>query len=84
MKWNKVLVTGGIGSFGREMADRLRSLGCGHIRILSRDEAKQEAMRIENSTRALRFHDRKPASVRRRKAPAVPHCRFGWWLASCI
>lgn len=52
----KVLVTGGTGSFGRQMTDRLLALGCRHIRILSRDEAKQEAMRIEYASEALRFH----------------------------
>ena len=56
MKDKTVLVTGGTGSFGREMTDRLLSLGCEHIRILSRDEAKQEAMRIEYSNPALQFH----------------------------
>jgi UDP-glucose 4-epimerase len=56
MKNSSVLITGGTGSFGREMVDRLLHLGCEHIRILSRDEAKQDAMRAEYANAALRFH----------------------------
>lgn len=51
----RVLVTGGTGSFGRQMADRLLAAGCREIRILSRDEAKQEAMRNAYENDALRF-----------------------------
>lgn len=40
-----VLVTGGTGSFGNTVVEHLFSRGCREIRILSRDEAKQEAMR---------------------------------------
>jgi UDP-glucose 4-epimerase len=40
-----VLVTGGTGSFGNTLVDYLESRHCGEIRILSRDEEKQEAMR---------------------------------------
>lgn len=41
----KVLVTGGTGSFGNTVIDHLMQQGCDEVRILSRDEAKQEAMR---------------------------------------
>lgn len=41
----RVLVTGGTGSFGNAMVDHLRGRMCGEIRIFSRDEAKQDAMR---------------------------------------
>jgi UDP-N-acetylglucosamine 4,6-dehydratase len=41
-----VLITGGTGSFGQTMVRRLLETGCGEIRVFSRDEAKQEAMRL--------------------------------------
>ena len=53
---SSVLITGGTGSFGRHMVEHLLERGCEHIRILSRDEAKQEAMRIEYANDALRFY----------------------------
>jgi UDP-N-acetylglucosamine 4,6-dehydratase/5-epimerase len=40
-----VLVTGGTGSFGNALVDHLLFRGCPAIRVLSRDEAKQDAMR---------------------------------------
>jgi len=43
----KILVTGGTGSFGRAMVDRLLETDVKEIRIFSRDELKQELMRIE-------------------------------------
>jgi UDP-glucose 4-epimerase len=51
-----VVITGGTGSFGHTMAKRLVNSGCAEIRIFSRDEAKQEAMRIEFGASPLRFH----------------------------
>lgn len=51
-----VLITGGTGSFGQTMARRLLSQGCGEIRIFSRDEAKQESMRIDFGADELRFY----------------------------
>ena len=40
-----VLVTGGTGSFGNTVVRRLIHQGCAEIRILSRDETKQDEMR---------------------------------------
>ncbi len=40
-----VLITGGTGSFGTTMAQHLTKGGAAEVRILSRDEAKQDAMR---------------------------------------
>jgi UDP-N-acetylglucosamine 4,6-dehydratase/5-epimerase len=40
-----VLITGGTGSFGTTMAQHLTVGGAAEVRILSRDEAKQDAMR---------------------------------------
>lgn len=51
-----VLITGGTGSFGRKMARRLVEQGCERIRIFSRDEAKQNDMRIEFADHRLEFH----------------------------
>lgn len=52
-----VLITGGTGSFGHSMAVHLLDdLGCGEIRILSRDEAKQEEMRTRLGDSRLKFH----------------------------
>jgi UDP-N-acetylglucosamine 4,6-dehydratase len=51
-----VLITGGTGSFGHTMARHLLTQGCREIRIFSRDEAKQDAMRVELGGGPLRFH----------------------------
>ena len=52
----KVLITGGTGSFGKTMANDLLAGGCEEIRILSRDEAKQEEMRIAYGRPELKFY----------------------------
>jgi UDP-N-acetylglucosamine 4,6-dehydratase/5-epimerase len=51
-----VLVTGGTGSFGRAMVDRLLQTDVKEIRIFSRDELKQELMRIEYKQPRLNFY----------------------------
>ena len=51
-----ILITGGTGSFGKTMADHLLARGCREIRIFSRDEAKQEDMRVSYAEPRLRFH----------------------------
>lgn len=51
-----VLVTGGTGSFGKTMVNKLLAEGYPEIRILSRDEAKQEEMRIAYSRPELKFY----------------------------
>lgn len=50
-----VTVTGGTGSFGTTMVANLLSKGVAEIRILSRDEAKQDAMRHRFSDKRLKF-----------------------------
>lgn len=50
-----VLVTGGTGSFGSTMVRRLLETGVDEIRVLSRDEAKQDDMRRRLSDRRIRF-----------------------------
>lgn len=50
-----VAITGGTGSFGHAMAKRLLARDVGIVRIYSRDEAKQDAMRRELNDERLRF-----------------------------
>lgn len=50
-----VTVTGGTGSFGSTMVRRLLRTDCSEIRILSRDEAKQDAMRHDITDERIRF-----------------------------
>ena len=53
---NKVaLITGGTGSFGRAVVGPLLRRGVREIRIFSRDELKQETMRVELNDRRLKF-----------------------------
>jgi len=51
-----VLVTGGTGSFGRAMVNRLLKTDVKEIRIFSRDELKQELMRIDYKNPRLSFY----------------------------
>ena len=52
----RVLVTGGTGSFGSTMVRRLLDTDVAEIRILSRDEAKQDAMRRKLGDGRVKFH----------------------------
>lgn len=52
----RVLITGGTGSFGHTVAEKLLTTGVEQIRILSRDEAKQDHMRRELADSRLRFY----------------------------
>lgn len=54
---NKVLmITGGTGSFGNTVLKRFLSTGVREIRIFSRDEKKQEEMRIAINNAKLKFY----------------------------
>jgi UDP-N-acetylglucosamine 4,6-dehydratase len=55
IKGSKVLITGGTGSFGSNMARHLLTQDVEEIRIFSRDEAKQDAMRHALSDTRARF-----------------------------
>ena len=55
-KGKTVLITGGTGSFGHEFLSYLLPFGCKEIRIFSRDELKQEHMRIEYNNPILKFY----------------------------
>lgn len=51
-----ILITGGTGSFGKAVVHRLLRTDCEEIRIFSRDEWKQEEMRIAYSNPRLKFY----------------------------
>lgn len=51
-----ILITGGTGSFGKAMVNRLLRTKAKEIRIFSRDELKQELMRIEYSNPRISFY----------------------------
>jgi UDP-N-acetylglucosamine 4,6-dehydratase/5-epimerase len=54
---NKVLmITGGTGSFGKKILNRFLSSDVRKIRIFSRDEKKQEDMRIKLNNSKLKFY----------------------------
>lgn len=54
---NKTLmITGGTGSFGQHVLKRFLSTDVGEIRIFSRDEKKQEDLRIEQNNPKLKFY----------------------------
>jgi UDP-N-acetylglucosamine 4,6-dehydratase len=81
MEDGPVLVTGGTGSFGATMVRRLLARGIDEVRILSRDEAKQDTMRRELGDRRVRFHVgdvRDPRSV----ADAVAGVRYVFHAAA--
>lgn len=51
-----ILITGGTGSFGRAVADRFLNTDIKEIRILSRDEKKQDDMRNTYKSAKLKFY----------------------------
>jgi UDP-glucose 4-epimerase len=51
-----VLVTGGTGSFGKTMVYKLLERGYEEIRVFSRDEWKQEEMRVRMGDNRVRFY----------------------------
>ena len=53
---SKILITGGTGSFGKTVLQRLVGTDVSEIRILSRDENKQEDMRIELNNGKVKFY----------------------------
>jgi UDP-glucose 4-epimerase len=56
LKDSVVTITGGTGSFGSTMAKYLLSRGVSEVRIFSRDESKQDAMRHALGDERLRFY----------------------------
>lgn len=51
-----LLITGGTGSFGHAVVDRFLNTGIKEIRILSRDEKKQDDMRKDYASDKLKFY----------------------------
>ena len=51
-----LLITGGTGSFGNAVLDRFIASDVKEIRIFSRDEKKQEDMRIRYSNDRIKFY----------------------------
>lgn len=51
-----ILITGGTGSFGHALLDTLMKDDFGEVRIFSRDELKQEEMRIKLSHPGVKFY----------------------------
>ena len=61
-----LLITGGTGSFGNAVAKRFLDTDIKEIRILSRDEKKQDDMRKKYKNNKLKFYIgdvRDPASI---------------------
>lgn len=56
MNINKVLITGGTGSFGKTMLKDLLEFGVDEIRVLSRDEEKQDTLRNTLRDSRVRFY----------------------------
>ncbi|MCM8556639.1 polysaccharide biosynthesis protein [Sphingomicrobium sediminis] len=56
MKAKRILVTGGTGSFGKKVVASLLQEGVEEVRILSRDEGKQDLMRGRMADPRLKFH----------------------------
>lgn len=56
MRMKCVLITGGTGSFGNAVARRLLAEGIEEVRIYSRDEKKQEDMRLALSDSRAKFY----------------------------
>lgn len=56
MKNKTILITGGTGSFGNEVLKTLLDKECKEIRIFSRDEKKQEDMRISLANPKVKFY----------------------------
>lgn len=52
----RFLITGGTGSFGRTMVARLLAAGAAEVRVLSRDESKQDAMRHQLHDDRVRYY----------------------------
>jgi len=51
-----ILITGGTGSFGETLAYKFLNTSIGQIRIFSRDEKKQDDLRIKLSSNKVRFY----------------------------
>lgn len=55
-KKKKLLITGGTGSFGNAVLNRFLSTNVDEIRVFSRDEKKQDDMRLQYKNEKLKFY----------------------------
>lgn len=55
MQTERVLITGGTGSFGKTMLLDLLHKGCGEVRVFSRDEEKQDMLRNTLRSSNIRY-----------------------------
>jgi len=83
-----VLITGGTGSFGKTMLRNLLQSDCAEIRVLSRDEEKQDALRNDIRDSRVRFfvgdiRDRESVERAMRGADAVFHAAALKQVPSC-
>jgi len=84
----RVLITGGTGSFGKTMVNELLAGGIEEVRILSRDEEKQDALRNTLSDTRARFfvgdvRDRESVSRAIKGVDAVFHAAALKQVPSC-
>ena len=56
LRTSSVLITGGTGSFGKTMLQDLLDKGCPEVRILSRDEEKQDMLRTTQRNANVRYY----------------------------
>jgi UDP-glucose 4-epimerase len=56
IKDSTITITGGTGSFGTTILKTLLNSGAGEVRVFSRDEAKQDALRHEIKDQRARFY----------------------------
>jgi len=56
LKGKTLMITGGTGSFGHAVLRKFLSAPLREIRIFSRDEKKQEEMRLAYQNKKLKFH----------------------------
>lgn len=70
-----VLITGGTGSFGNALLDTLIPAGVKEVRVFSRDELKQEHMRIKYNNPRIKFYlgDVRDRASLDRAMPGVNH-----------
>ncbi len=88
MTTDTVLITGGTGSFGKTMLRNLLQSDCAEIRVLSRDEEKQDALRNDIRDSRVRFfvgdiRDRESVERAMRGADAVFHAAALKQVPSC-
>lgn len=87
-KINRVLITGGTGSFGKTMVNKLLAGDIEEVRILSRDEEKQDMLRNELGDARAQFfigdiRDRESVSRAIRGVDAVFHAAALKQVPSC-